>query len=81
MSAPHPATHVAQQQPSAALLVPITDVDTLRASGIAYPSTYEQWRWMFRRREEHGVADAFLRQGRRILVDVPKYLELARSSR
>lgn len=62
----------------AATIVAIRDTDALKAAGAHYPETLNAWRWMYRHRHERGVADAFLRQGRRILVDVPKYLELVR---
>jgi hypothetical protein len=62
-------------------IVPLTDVERLRAAGIEYPRTVESWRWLYRHRHDRGMAGAFLRQGRRVLVDVPRYLELARESR
>lgn len=48
-------------------------------TSIAYPDTVDGWRWAYRQRHERGIADAFVRQGRRVLVDVPRYLELLRS--
>lgn len=61
-------------------IVPLTDIDRLRAAGIEYPGTLDAWRWLYRCRRERGMQDAFLRQGRRVLVDVPRYIELARES-
>jgi hypothetical protein len=60
------------------ILVPITDIEAFRASGIAYPQTVDGWRWLYRCREERGLESAFIQVGRRILVDVPRYVELVR---
>lgn len=60
-------------------IVPLTDIDRLRALGAEYPKTVDAWRWLYRCRHERGMADAFRRSGRRVLVDVPRYLELIRS--
>ena len=59
------------------ILVAMSDTDTLKAAGIRYPTTKCGWQWLYRRRHERGVADAFIRSGRRILVHVPRYIELA----
>lgn len=59
-------------------LVPITDLATLRAAGIAYPSTEHAWRWLYRCRADRGLDRAFRRVGRRVLVDVPEYLAAIR---
>lgn len=59
-------------------LVPLTDTDTLRDAGIAYPTTIDGWRWIYRNRQERGLDRAFVRVGRRVLVDVPVYLEALR---
>lgn len=48
-------------------LIPIGDIPALRQAGVHYPSTPESWRWLYRTRAERGVAEAFLRCGRRIL--------------
>lgn len=61
-------------------LVPITDLKNLRAAGVVYPSTVEGFRWLFRKRYERGMEDAFRRVGRRILLDTERYLELIRTS-
>jgi hypothetical protein len=61
------------------ILVPITAIDTLRDAGIAYPSTIDAWRWIYRNRQERGLNHAFVRVGKRILVDVPVYLEALRA--
>ena len=60
-------------------LVPLTDLDALREAGIHYPSSIHGWRWAYRNRKERGLETAFIRQGRRILVDVPAYLDAVRS--
>lgn len=67
--------------PTVPVIVPLNDLAGLRAGGIEYPKTLDAWRWLYRCRAERGMSGAFLRQGRRVLVDVPKYLELARRSR
>ena len=60
--------------------VALTDIENLRAAGIAYPSTVHGWRWLFRHRHERGLGDAFRRIGRRIVVDPERYRELVRAS-
>jgi hypothetical protein len=50
-------------------LVALTDTAGLRAAGITYPHTLNAWRWLYRHRHERGLADAFRRIGRRIMVD------------
>ncbi len=59
-------------------LIPIGDTVALRAAGVHYPTTPESWRWLYRTRAERGVAQAFLRCGRRILVDTDVLLDLMR---
>jgi hypothetical protein len=61
------------------LLVPLTDITGLRAAGIHYPETVDGWRWAYRVRAERGLERAFVRQGRRVLVDIPAYLRAVRS--
>lgn len=61
-------------------LIPLTDLESLRAAGIVYPRTVHAWRWLFRHRRERGLDDAFRRVGRRILVDVARYVELVRGA-
>ena len=60
------------------VLIPLTDLESLRAAGIVYPKTVHAWRWLFRHRHERGLNDAFRRVGRRILLDVTRYVELVR---
>ena len=60
--------------------VALTDLASLRAAGIAYPSTIHGWRWLYRHRHERGLDDAFRRVGRRIVVDPERYRELVRAS-
>ncbi len=59
-------------------LVALTDTAGLRATGITYPGTLHAWRWLYRHRHERGLADAFRRIGRRIVVDPERYVELIR---
>lgn len=59
-------------------LIPLTDLDSLRAAGIAYPSTEHGWRWLYRHRHERGLEDAFRTIGRRIVLDPTRYIELVR---
>ncbi len=61
-------------------LVPLVDLDGLRAAGIHYPKTVDGWRWAYRTRHERGLDNAFKRQGRRIVVDVPAYIEAVRAA-
>jgi hypothetical protein len=60
-------------------LIPMTDIDALRAAGISYPQSVNGWRWLYRNRHERGVAGAFRRVGRRIVVDAPAFLSTIRS--
>jgi hypothetical protein len=59
-------------------LIPMHELDALCEAGVHYPSTRESWRWLFRTRAERGVEDAFVRCGRRILVDTEVLLERMR---
>lgn len=67
-------------QVSTPILIHITDLDALRDVGIYYPRTVDGWRWLFRTRHERGLERAFLRVGRRIVVDVPVFLEVVRAN-
>ncbi len=71
---------VNEAAPPAPTFVALTDLPSLRAAGIAYPSTVHGWRWLFRHRHERGLDDAFRRIGRRIVVDPQRYRELVRRS-
>jgi len=64
----------------APVLVPITDLAAMREAGIIYPSTVNGFRWLFRKRYERGLEDAFRRVGRRILLDTERYLQLIRTA-
>jgi hypothetical protein len=55
------------------LLIPMTDVEALKAAGIHYPATENSWRWCFRHRHSRGLDQAFKRNGRRIVVDVDAF--------
>ena len=59
-------------------VIALTDTAGLRAAGITYPGTLHAWRWLYRHRQERGLADAFRRIGRRIVVDPERYVELVR---
>lgn len=63
------------------VLIPLNSISEFHAAGIGYPKTVDGWRWLYRRRHERGLDGAFIKAGRRILVDVPKYLELVRGAR
>jgi hypothetical protein len=60
-------------------LIPLNNAAALQQAGIIYPATENAWRWLYRQREERGLSAAFVRMGRRVLVDVPRFIELARS--
>ena len=62
-----------------AILIPMTDAESLRAAGIVYPRTIDAWRWLYRCRSERGLDRAFVKVGSRVLVDVPAYLEALRA--
>lgn len=71
------STPMTQTQHSAtALLLPLTDVQALAAAGLGWPRTPQAWRWLYRRREERGLQEAFCTVGRRVLVNVPRFIEL-----
>lgn len=59
-------------------LIPIGHVSALKEAGVHYPATPESWRWLYRTRAERGVEEAFLKCGRRILVDTDRLLQLMR---
>jgi hypothetical protein len=59
-------------------LIPMHETDDLRKAGVHYPATPESWRWLFRTRRERGVEEAFVRVGRRILVDTEVLLDRMR---
>jgi hypothetical protein len=56
-----------------AKIVPLTDIDAIRASGVLYPSTVDGWRWLYRQRVARGMTQVFLRVGRRIMIDLTAY--------
>jgi hypothetical protein len=63
------------------VLIPLNSISELQAAGISYPKTVDGWRWLYRCRHERGLDGAFVKTGRRILVDIPRYLELIRGAR
>jgi len=63
------------------VLVPLTQlVPKLQECGIHYPGSLHSARWMYRQRHENGFAAAFCEVNGRILVNVPKYVEIATRS-
>jgi len=63
-------------------LIPITaPAEEFRAQGVVHPDSIGGWRWLFRNRAHNGLDRAFVRVGRRILVDVPAYLAALRAKR
>lgn len=62
-------------------LIEFGQVAELKNFGIFYPRTKYQLEWMFRRREENGLADAFAVVNGRKLLKPRRYLELAVSKR
>lgn len=56
----------------------ITDIEALKADGLPF-QTVDQVRWAFRKRHENGLAGAFFRNGRSVLVDTDKAHELLRA--
>jgi hypothetical protein len=63
-----------------AILIPITDLEALKAAGLLYPATVDAWRWAYRRRKERGLSEAFVKFGSRILVDVTRFANLTRTA-
>jgi hypothetical protein len=61
-------------------IVLLNDIQGLKSAGIEYPNTVDGWRWLYRCRRERGLDKAFKKLGARVVVDVPKYLELIRKS-
>jgi hypothetical protein len=68
-----------EQSPMTDLLIPITDIEALKAAGIHHPATENAWRWCFRHRHIRGLEGAFKRNGRRIVVDVNAFKAAVRS--
>ncbi len=60
------------------ILVPISAIETLKANGLPW-ATKDAAYWAFRKRHENGLAGAFCRCGRNVLVDVAKAHELLRA--
>jgi hypothetical protein len=57
------------------MFVRLNDPARLTAAGLPW-NTYAKAQWAFRKRSENGLAGAFSRQGRNVLVNVPRALEL-----
>lgn len=60
-------------------LIPLTDPKRMQAAGLPFPTT-DSARWCFRHAAERGLADAFVRIGRRVYVDPTRFHELARQA-
>jgi hypothetical protein len=58
-------------------LIPLTDPAQMQAAGLPFPST-DSARWCHRHADERGVAEAFVRIGRRVYIDPAKFHELVR---
>ena len=58
-------------------LIPLTDPTKMQAAGLPFAST-ESARWCFRHAAERGVAEAFVRLGRRVYIDPTRFHELVR---
>lgn len=63
----------------AAKIIPINDIETIRAAGLHYPETVDGWRWLWRTRHKQGLERAFIQIGRRVMVDVDAYVEAMRA--
>ncbi len=58
-------------------LIPLTDPAKMQVAGLPFETTYSA-RWCARRAHETGLADAFIKIGRRIYIDPEKFHELVR---
>lgn len=56
-------------------VIPICDESRYAAAGLPW-KTVDQARWAFRKRHENGLAGAFVRIGRNVNINVPKFHEL-----
>ena len=79
-SATSGARHTRTRAVMTDLLIPLTDVEALKAAGIHYPATENAWRWCYRHRHARGLASAFKLNGRRIVVDVDAFKAAVRRS-
>lgn len=61
-------------------LIPFTQPDRMVAAGIPFETEHSA-RWAYRRRHENGLAEAFVRIGRRIYVDRQRFHEVVRRGR
>lgn len=57
-------------------IIPLTDEGLLAQHGIH--NTTDSLRWQYRRRQEYGLEEAFIRLGTRIYLDPDRYHELVR---
>lgn len=61
-------------------IIEFGQVAELKAAGINYPNTKHQLNWMYRRRHENGLADAFATVAGRNCFLPKRYLELVANS-
>jgi hypothetical protein len=59
-----------------AQVIPISDASRFGPAGLPW-KTVDQARWAYRKRNENGLAGAFVRIGRSIAINVPRFHELA----
>lgn len=57
-------------------IIPISDSSRFPAAGLPW-TTVDQARWAYRKRKENGLAGAFVRIGRSVAINVPRFHELA----
>lgn len=55
--------------------IPLSRPEELKAAGLPW-GTYGQAQWAYRQRHVYGLSAAFVRQGKKILVNVDRALEL-----
>lgn len=58
-------------------LIPINRPEQMKAAGVPF-ETEHQARWAERQAEQNGLKGAFVRIGRRVFLDVPRFHELVR---
>jgi hypothetical protein len=58
-------------------LIPLTRPEKMQAAGLPFETT-DAARWAHRTAAQNGIADAFVRVGRRIYIDPDRFHELVR---
>ena len=56
-------------------VIPISDPSKFGPAGLPW-KTVDQARWAFRKRHENGLAGCFVRIGKNLAINVPKFHEL-----